>query len=65
MKSEVIKACLYSLTYNSNHVDKMKIMRSILNFISKDMKLKIMTVDWFRKNENLYDKKIFEIFKEK
>lgn len=41
----------------------MKIMRSILNLINKDLALKILTVDWFRENEKLYDKKIFEIFK--
>lgn len=37
----------------------MKIMRSILNLINKDLDMKKVTVEWFKENENLYDKKIF------
>ena len=39
-------------------------MRDVLDIMNKDMKLKVMTIEWFRDNEDRYDKRIFEIFKE-
>lgn len=37
IKREVIKACLYFLTYSGGLNFKMKIMRAILNLINKDL----------------------------
>lgn len=34
-------------------------MREIINIVNKDLNLKIMTIEWFRDQEELYEKKIF------
>ena len=50
IKVQVIKNELYILRQNCELIDSSKIMREILNLISKDLNLKIMTIEWFTDN---------------